>query len=187
MRKLVGTLSAAMMAAAAVVCVPWPASAYNLNCGKFDGPNPTITYRFFDVGPGWENAFNQAQYRWDVVHVPGRFVPTSSSDPMIEVRDGSYADDFWARTSWTCPILPWQTNWIGNEVKQKYNTRTTGSLSAENKKYVAIHELGHAYGLAHESMTCSSGPAVMEQGSEKFHCAGLPPWQDDQNGVIDKY
>lgn len=110
---------------------------------------------------------------------------SSVNDPNIEIYDAGYADDFWAQNSGDCEIFG--SDWSGNEVVQRYNTRTTTGLSATNKAYVVVHELGHAYGLAHRSMTCSTGRSVMEQGEEKFSCAGSPPWADDQNGVIEKY
>ena len=54
------------------------------------------------------------------------------------------------------------------------------------KKVVAVHELGHAYGLDEEYMSCYSTPKVMEQGSEKWslvgNCSSSPPWADDVNG-----
>lgn len=174
----------------AVLSTAAPAEAYSHNCGKYSGTDPDITYKKYSVGSAWSAAFDQGQYEWDTASgVPTTFLPASSTDddPMLEVRDDSYSDDWWAFTDWAC----WYpgSDYIGNETSQKYNTRTTTDLTATNKKYVAIHELGHSLGLGHVDMDSSCLPrrAVMSQGTNKFGCSGTPPWADDQNGVIEKY
>jgi hypothetical protein len=54
--------------------------------------------------------------------------------------------------------------------------------------YVAIHELGHVYGLDHvEWMDCQGRPSIMQQGFQKFGCPGTPPWADDVIGVNNIY
>lgn len=61
-------------------------------------------------------------------------------------------------------------------------------LSSYQKKLVAEHEIGHAYGLTHVTATCdSAAKAVMSQGSIKFSCVGTPRWPDDVSGVNAKY
>jgi hypothetical protein len=156
--------------------VPW--------CGKFAGADPNITYKFFTSASAYVDAFNQAQYLWDVREVPGTFVTAAASDndPMITVTSGSFAYGDWAKTYVPEPCSG-QSVYVGNEVLVEMNTRTMSGLTASEKKYVMVHELGHAYGLWHQPMSCSQQPAIMEPGEEPFGCAGDPPWLDDREGV----
>ncbi|MER5971327.1 hypothetical protein ABT112_16575 [Streptomyces sp. NPDC002055] len=70
----------------------------------------------------------------------------------------------------------------------KFNSREMRSLAKREKYLVAEHEIGHAYGLGHEALTCRNpGPSVMKQGTVKFGCHSDGPWYDDVQGVLAKY
>lgn len=179
-------LGAVALFMAALVVSASPASAYAFECGKFLSSSPTISYRYYSMTSTYQTAFGQAQSAWDATSSPGYFnYEPDNGDPMVEVRDGSYSWGAWAQTSWQgCPT----GLWAYNEVYIAFNTRTMGGLTSSQKKLVAEHEAGHAYGLDHVSATCSSSSkAVMSQGETKFSCSGTAPWADDVNGVNAKY
>ncbi len=169
---------------AMLAVVPMPAAnAYTFLCGRFAGSNPLIHYKFTQVAGWGQAATNNASAAWNNTSAPGTFGGTTGSDPEIDVYDNAYAATWWAQTEYVCSNGFWE----GNEVQIFINTDTLGPLSDYATKLVMEHELGHAYGLNHQSMTCSGTRAVMEQGSEKFSCLGTAPWLDDVNGVIAKY
>ncbi|AYN41089.1 hypothetical protein D9753_21905 [Streptomyces dangxiongensis] len=165
-----------------------PAQAYHHLCGSFYGVsgNDPISYKYSKITNTYYNAFNGAQGRWDTTSAPGYFrYEKNNGDPEVEVRDEGHAWDDWARTSWQGCTFGY---WSYDEVYIVFNTSTMRGLSAREKKLVAEHELGHAYGLDHEYYTCANpGPAVMRQGTGKFSCGSDGPWYDDVKGVKAKY
>lgn len=156
-----------------------PAQAWVVNGCKFPGADPAISYRFFSVTQPYINAFNQGQYDWDVSDVPGYFYETTTnSDPNINVYDATYSWTDWAITEGGCPNdIQGSENWYNDEVNIKYNHNTADGLDAVDKKLLSVHELGHAYGLAHSSLGCAApGPVVMRSD---------PTYPRDVCGVTD--
>ena len=60
--------------------------------------------------------------------------------------------------------------WKSNEVKIDFNTTKMNTRSLNQRKTIAMHEIGHAYGLSHVNTYCR----LMKQGAEKFTCASMP-------------
>ena len=84
--------------------------------------------------------------------------------------------------NWPLQYLRWIGSWnyTGNEVEYQFNTRVMDSYTSQNKKLIAIHEIGHAYGLDH----VSSGCRLMREVLEQFNSCGVAmPSADDVAGV----
>ena len=107
---------------------------------------------------------------WDRTSAPGYFSEDSSSDdPEINVYDAPYADTEWdGRMTGICVDDTGQ--WKSNEVKIDFNITLMETRTAKQRKIIAMHEIGHAYGLSDVTTTCR----LMKQGAEKFTCASMP-------------
>jgi hypothetical protein len=177
MRTLLASVGSVILTLALLVVTAPSAGAYELYGGKYDdGSIDPISYRFFSVNAAYETAFKDAEAAWDATSAPGYIQEQSWSwDPEINVIDGYYVGDFYAQT--LCTITGDGT-WDGNEVQIDFNTRTLDSKSAYEKKLTAEHEIGHAYGLDHET-----GCVIMHEYSYYFTCGGTFPKADDVNGV----
>ena len=147
-----------------------------------------ISYKFLNSNLTWNDRYHEARDNWNGTAVPGTIVFDSANpDPSIEIVSGSYASEsFWAQTTGGC--AGGGATWAGNEVTITNNMTTIGGLTNQNLRWVAIHELGHAYGIDHVPTSCAGTTKnIMSQGAGKFACTGTPPFVDDQNGVIARY
>lgn len=89
-----------------------------------------------------------------------------------------YDGGSWAHTIYKCSGGLYSYS----EVTIEFDTVDMGQLSAYERKIVAEHELGHAYGLGHTTTGCH----VMTQGSYKFTCGSMPS-SNDVDGVRARY
>jgi hypothetical protein len=166
-----------------------PVSAWVLNRCKYSGSNPTIHYKFYDVASVYQDAFQSGQAAWDATSAPGYFKEVWGWDPNLEVYDEWSQDTAWAWASGGCPSGTFQT-WYGNETKNTFNMRTMADLSATEKKIVAIHEMGHSYGLAHSSLGCGANEPVMRSDATWVldNCGNSnAPYANDVAGVNAQY
>ena len=161
---------------------PQHSDPYRLHGCKYspNSINP-IQYRFFSVGSAYERAFKQAEAAWDATSAPGYFEEHSTSwDPEINVTDERRRDSLWAEMTAEC----YSTTglYLGNEVGIEFNTRIMDGLTAHKKKVIAMHEIGHAYGLDELYEGCR----VMRQSYQIFTCLTAPT-ADDVAGVTALY
>lgn len=178
-RTVICALGVALLTLAVLFTVATPANAWVLSGYHYDLDSiDPIQYRFFSVGSSYVTAFHDGEAAWDATSAPGYFGEHSwSFDPEIEVYDDAYEWTDWARTEAT--VTPPDPTWDGNEVRIKFNTTQMDSFTAYEKKIVAEHELGHAYGLDENN---NQGCVVMKQGADKFTCGSMPT-DDDVAGV----
>lgn len=118
-----------------------PAHGYHYDPATID----PIEYMYFFVGTEYQTALDAAASAWNATSAPGYFQRTNLSlDPEIHVSDSDYDEDWCA-----CCIFVTSGNGIydGNEVEIRFDTENMAGLTADQKKIVAEHELGHAYGL----------------------------------------
>lgn len=159
-------------------------SAYSVHGCRYalDSIDP-ISYRFFSVGSDYETAFKDAEEIWDNTAAPGYFEEHSISfDPEVNVVDNYRAANWAALTTGSCTITAGSSfgYYNGNEVEMDFNTRIMNGLSATDKKLVAMHEIGHAYGLWHVSTGCRP----MRNNLNVYNsCGSTMPTADEITGV----
>lgn len=173
-------LGVALFTLAVLFAIATPAKGFNLLGDRYD-PNSInpIQYRFFDnCDSSWVNAFKAGEAGWDAVNVPGYFEEHSwSFDPEIEVRSTfEWANWIGLRDG---DDVNGDDLWDGNEVRIWFNTRWN-LLTANQKMLVAEHELGHAYGLAHEDDICT---LMNTWADQMFACGVNGPGADEIAGV----
>jgi hypothetical protein len=166
-----------LAALASVVVTADSAQAYVVHGCKYDPASiDPISFRFFSVGSLYVTATKSGVSRWNAAAVPGYFQEQSlSPDPEVNVTDGPYGGEWYALTWWGCT----SGLYSGNEVNLDWDTVNSAGLTTTQKRDIAIHELGHAYGLADVS---GSLCRVMDAAKAVAQC-GYFPASDDINGV----
>ena len=75
-------------------------------------------------------------------------------------------------------------NGRGTKSSLQFNTRVMDNLSAADKELVAMHEIGHAYGLDHVSSGCR---LMREYLNDYNSCGSNMPTSNDIAGVYQIY
>ena len=138
-----------------------------------------ITYKFYSVQSDVKTAFRTGEQVWDGTSAPGYFSEGGGLDPEINVIDRYRVVEWAGETRGQCGS---SGIWDGNEVEIEFNNVEFARFTTYQKKIIAMHEIGHAYGLYH----VYSGCHLMKQGADKFTC-GTMPSTDDVNGVTAIY
>lgn len=187
-----GAAAASIAAAATLVATggadPDPASAWERNpddC-RWPGSNPYIEFYMITGNQAYVDATKTAAARWNNTTVPGtigeespypvdeefrvRTTNSGSSGPYAWVAGGCLPDIYW-----NAPLNLW------------YNTGQMDSFSVEEKNVTAIHEIGHVYGLDHETTatcgTTQTGLMYPDPAKKYRDCGWTTPTSDDRSGV----
>lgn len=146
-------------------------------------PTSTITYRTTGASTNWASATvlaaatwtNSTQVTLNQVSTGGRIVVTSANYP----------------TSTWSGQAPGSTTCSGNtydfgDASIRFNERFD-YYSSNAEKSLAMHEWGHAMGLAHKGTTTTPcDDVVIMNGHDSrrfFDCGKINPTQDDKNGI----
>ena len=166
-RFIIPAMAAALLTLALLLALTPPAEASYNGCRYDPDTIDPITYKFHSVTSSIKTAFRGGEATWDSTSAPGNFRETSSSDPELDVYDAPYSNVDWdGRMTGICVGGLWKSN----EVKIDFNTTKMNTRSLKQRKIIAMHEIGHAYGLSHVNTYCR----LMKQGAEKFTCASMP-------------
>jgi len=175
--------------------LPSTVTAFTLSGVKW--PQPSTTFRV-DI-PGFDAAFADAVNRWNTATPYFQFsVVNSSFDPcsnpnITSPGNGAKFDTTDCGTAWGASTLAVTTTWASNGVIVQsgivFNSTKTWSIYSgpyqtgsnvgiQDFTRVAVHELGHTMGLAHENSAPSIMAAVIAVGSTIE-----VPQQDDKEAV----
>lgn len=165
------------------------AHAYQKIGCKFAGSDPTIVYSVGTLGSYTDQVIGAAN-AWNAKSIPGRFSATYSGTANIYTRRMSSLYREWAwvgsssQTAPSCLGLPVDV-YSGNNTNIVFNETQMNLLTSGQRKLVAMHELGHTYGLGHMPTGCSLTKSIMQQSQTKWTCgwSGTPPYSDDVDGV----
>lgn len=155
-----------------------PASAYHFTGAEWPDPSHLyiqVTY-VYDVknANSWVNALNS----WNNQGTPAHFyrtAPTGFPIKVTDVKDGSVS---WDGISYWSPGTG-STRYANGYLNSYY----TGPYGVATTAAVALHELGHIIGLAHQ-VGC---PIMVDNTPARITCGTYSVTLDDKNGVIVLY
>lgn len=150
---------------------------------------PGVRNKYFYINSGtssyWQTIFNDSFYLWYLTNTPINFDRTTNYNQSIidcgtEWNSSQYSPWGYA-TFWVIKDGP-DNNVSGNVSSWDYGTVTLNNALMQNTTYefdtrVAMHEIGHVFGLAHVSNAYD-----LMYGSSEGHLTNRPS-QNDVNRI----
>ena len=165
-----------------VATTPSSADAYVPSGCKFSpGSIDPISWRYYSVGSVYVTASNHGFAAWNSTATDGYFEQQSLSfDPEVSVTDDPYNNNLYAWWTYSCSAGLYS----GNEGTFVWNTTNSAGRSVDQKKRIATHELGHAYGLDHVGSGAAAGCRIMRTDvGTMTDCTITYPAADDIAGA----
>lgn len=174
-----------------------PAEAANyLNC-KWS--SASVSY-YNSASSSYITSIDSAASSWNTVVNPAKMGRTYTySSRQLSIFDTNAGNVGWSgitRMPGTATSMPTCTSgrWVEGEMEIALNSYYLSTYSPAARKGVVIHEMGHAFGLAHNTLTipCYTGiqvVAIMYPSDSRFStaCPVFTPMADDVLGVNTLY
>lgn len=157
-----------------------PATAYKLNgCSYQFGGAQWV--KFYSVSAYNQDRTTEAAANWNSQQnaIDWQFSQSGVYPTNVQVADGSYSGAWWGLTSATCINGHYASD--RNDIQLNDRTMNADGLGIRDRRWIVIHELGHAGGLDHNSLGC--GNSIMRDDACVYSSGfSSPPWWDDRNG-----
>lgn len=185
MKRLCSVLLIIFVIGVSSIVAPQSASAFSVtgckNLSLSQGYSVHYIHSPTNAPTVWKTALSDASTAWWRAGVRGSFGPATSGNYSMVVQTANFVEGYLGQASWVCGWNGFHL--AGYNLYVRFNLRTTGSMSAWQRRYIAVHELGHIIGVDHTPWGC--GVSIMKSNSnvQDPACANLtPPWSDDIKG-----
>jgi len=173
-----------------LVYAQFPAQAYTLEHCQWHDPATGATpiswhYSLSTSGAtaNFHSAAQSAAYRWGGTPTSIYFNEVSSKYQINVTDENAGSSGFDGRTIYSC-----SAGYFSGTVYVAVNRYYAQSYSQEGRTQVYVHELGHALGLAHTTVTlCNNVPIMYPSSDRYFRCGISTPQTDDINGIKAMY
>lgn len=175
-----------LLAVLSLIVPASPAAAYSLLGCKY----LTTSLKWLDVTTGtYTTPAQNAISAWDATATPISFTKVTVND-HLKVGNGNFGntgyDGITLDPLGRNPTVYWcgGGTWDG-EIVTWWNTFYADGYSATKRKSVMVHEIGHALGLAHRSVSLCTEVSIMQPDTRTRYdiCGKSTPQADDVAGV----